>query len=160
MLDEDTYVTNDMNDPWLTYHGNTTIQVWFPPEVAKRCVVAVTVYAGTDETPNSAQSQEEGANYTMIDGQLATFTLLNTNLTYVEAGAESGFYGGSVMITNSSCASYFARVVVQFGHCEAGASGSAGGGPTGAGIDAGAGAVVDSGVGPLAEASADAAGSD
>ena len=31
------------------------------------------VYVGTDETPNSVESREEGANYTTAVGQLATF---------------------------------------------------------------------------------------
>jgi hypothetical protein len=145
MLDEDTYVTNDLNDPWLIYHGNTTVKIWFPPEVAGRTVEPPTVFAGTDDTPNSPESQEEGANFTQVDGQLATFTLLNTNLTYadgglvgdggVDAGAGGAIYGGSVLITNSSCASYFASVVVHFAHRDtptAASTPAEGGAPTGA----------------------------
>lgn len=131
MLDKDTYVTNDINAEWLTFRGNTTVKLWFPAEVAGRQVEPPLVYVGTDETPNSLESREEGANYTNGVGQLATFNELNTSLTYENGGgvtedkADAGYvcaseggvgcvYGGSILITNSSCADYSMHVEVHF----------------------------------------------
>jgi hypothetical protein len=182
MQDENTYVTNDWDSPWLVFRGNTTVKLWFPPEVAGRHPKLPVVAVGTDNTPNSLESQEAGANFTDGIGQLAIFNDLNTRLTIADAGgecaAEGGadgsldggstcspvYYGGSVEITNSSCASYFMHVEVDFELSDAGAvessSTDSGSSTVGAepGIDAGAGAVVDSGVGPVAEASAGDAG--
>jgi hypothetical protein len=134
MLDEDTYVTNGINDEWLPFHGNTTVKLWFPAEVAGRQAEIPVVAVGTDDAPNSAESGSEGANYTTGVGQLAIFNELNTNLTYEDGGRVRGdggvgdatvagyvcdggvgcIYGGSVLITNSSCADYFMHVEVHF----------------------------------------------
>lgn len=183
MLDENTYVSNGIDAPWLIFRGNTTVKLWFPPEVAGRQYELPIVGVGIDEMPNSIESQEEGGNYTLGVGQLAIFNDLNTRPTSADGGecsadggADGGLdggstcipiYGGSVTVTNSSCASYFLSVEVHFALPEVAPvespsidSGSSGAGRStvGAGIDAGAGAVVDSGVGPLAEASAGDAG--
>jgi hypothetical protein len=181
MQDENTYVTNDLNSPWLIFHGNTTVTLWFPPQVAGRHPKLPVVGVGIDDTPNSIQSLEEGGNFTIGVGQLATFNNLNTNPTNVDGGACTldggadasldggstcgpGYYGGSVEITNSSCASYFMHTEIDFDLVDtvavespsADSGSSMVGAQAGIGVDAGA--VVDSGAGPLAEASAGDAG--
>jgi hypothetical protein len=183
MLDDNTYVSNGIDMPWLIFRGNTTVKLWFPPEVAGRQAELPVVGVGVDETPNSPQSQEEGANYTTGIGQLALFNDLNTTPTSADggecvpnAGGDGGLdggsaciplYGGSVEITNSSCASYFLYAEIHFALPEVapvespsiGSGGlDAGSSMAGVGIDVGAGTAVDSGGSPLAQASAGDAG--
>jgi hypothetical protein len=112
MVDENTYETNGLNDPWLDFRGNTTIQIQFPPEVAGRTPLLPVVAIGTDQDPNSPAAEDAGANYTQSVGQLAIFNDLNTNPVANDAGTV--LYAGGFALTNVSCASYFAHVQVQF----------------------------------------------
>ena len=95
MQDENTYVSNDLDSPWLVFRGNTTVKLWFPPEVAGRHAKLPVVAVGTDDTPNSLESQEAGANFTDGVGQLAIFNDLNTRLTIADAGGECAAEGGA-----------------------------------------------------------------
>ena len=149
MLDEDTYVSNDLDQTWLDYQGNTTIQFRFPPAVAGRILEgAPEVDIGTDPTPNSGAARAAGGNFSQAAGQLAIFNELNT--TPDHDGADGGsLFGGGFVLTNASCAQFFAHVVVHFAPRVAGTSDSLDGGiATGAGADATLG--VDTG--PLSDA--------
>jgi hypothetical protein len=135
MQDENTYVSNALDQTFLVYNGNTTVRLWFPAEVAGRTPQLPTVAVGTDDAPNSDAAVAEGANYTQAIGQLATFNLLNT---FPEPRVVNGHrVGGGVWITNSSCASYFAQVTVHFDSTEAGSGDGVR--VAGAGADAGIG---------------------
>jgi hypothetical protein len=125
-------VSNDLNQTWLTYNGNTTIKVWFPPEVAGRIPEIPRVFVGIDDSPNSSAAFDSGANYTQAVGQLAIFNVLNVyprdpadgGPVYPRNPADGGPggsplnsgqpVGGGVEITNSSCATYFAHIEVAF----------------------------------------------
>jgi hypothetical protein len=138
MQDENTYVSNALDQTFLDYHGNTTVRIWFPAEVAGRTPEVPSVFVGTDDMPNSDASEADGANYTQAIGQLATFNLLNT---FPEPRVVDGHrVGGGVWITNSTCALYSAQVTVHFAIVDPTEAGSAGGVRlAGAGADAGIG---------------------
>jgi hypothetical protein len=146
MQSEDLYVSNDLNammgpappctspitgsqsyaSTWLDYHGNTTIKLWFPPEVAGRTVQSPIVDVGIDDMPNALFAMDAGINYTTAVGQLA---ILNALIVYpkpVKPPGRDYLVGGSVTITNTTCATYFAHVEVTFGPrlAEAGVGGS------------------------------------
>jgi hypothetical protein len=116
MQSEDFYVTNDINTTWLGYNGNTTIRLWFPPEVAGRIVQTPVVDVGLDDMPNAPFAMEEGLNYTTAVGQLAILNALMVFPEPVIVDLEGKKYrvGGSVTITNTTCASYFVHVEVTF----------------------------------------------
>jgi hypothetical protein len=142
MQTQDLYVTNDINkSPWLTYNGNTTIRLWFPPEVAGRSVQLPVVAVGTDDMPNADTAMAAGVNYTTGVGQLAILNALTIfpepkNVHLVTScstacsspdGSEGRMYpvGGSVTITNTTCATFFTHVEVTFGPlADAGIDGS------------------------------------
>jgi hypothetical protein len=133
MVDETTYVSNGLDQTWLDYHGNTTVRIWFPPSVAGWIAEAPQVLTGTDDMPNSDAALDSGANYTQVLGQIATFNTLNT----IGGVVDGHTVGGQVLITNSSCASYFAQITVHFiptGPIEAGGAAQT---APGAGADAG-----------------------
>jgi hypothetical protein len=133
MVDEDTYFSNDPNQPWLVYHGNTTVRFWFPPEVAGRTAEVPQVFVGIDQMPNSPDALDSGANYTQGVGQLAIFNTLSTQNPDGAPGPyeqDGHLVGGGFMVTNSSCASYFAHVEVHFAHLDTPTiDGPEGGGP-------------------------------
>jgi hypothetical protein len=111
-LVDDTYFTNDIDSNWLTFQGNSTVRIWFPPEVAGWYPYLPVVAVGTDPTPNSVASQDAGFNYTQGVGQLGIFNVENID---TEPKMVNGHcVGGGVSITNSTCATYFAYVEVQF----------------------------------------------
>jgi len=137
MQDEDTYVTNALNQRWLDYPGNTTVRIWFPPEVAGRTADLPIVAVGTDDAPNSDAAVSLGDNYAPAGGQLAIFNLLNT---FPEPKMVEGHrVGGGVWVSISSCASYFVHVQVHFARVDSTEAGGAGDGSRGAGADAGIG---------------------
>jgi hypothetical protein len=111
MLDENTFVTGDWGDPWLPYPPNTTIRIWFPPEVVGRTPRAPIGEVGVDQTPNGGPKFAGGDNWTNAAGQLAYYNFLQTNAS-VQAGHA---VGGGFWVTNATCApNYFARFEVDF----------------------------------------------
>jgi hypothetical protein len=98
----------------------TTIRLWFPPEALGLTLENITVYTGLDPTPNGGDAFVDGDIYAMAAGQTAVYNSFITTLargpdggpTLVEIGDAS--FGGSLDVTNSSCAVYFARIVVTF----------------------------------------------
>ncbi len=119
MEDARTFVTTPMAGPWIQYNGQTTIRIWFPKEVLGWKPKIPQVLVGTDPTPNTNQSFDDGDVSSPAAGQLAEFNLLTTD---PQSGADGGpFYvvngkefGGFLELTNASCAPYFAYVQVEF----------------------------------------------
>lgn len=122
MLDPLTYETNDVNATWLDYRGMTTIQIWFPPEVFGLTLENITVYTGLDPTPNGGDAFVDGDIYAMGAGQTAVYNSFNTTPARGTDGGptlkviDGASFGGSLDVTNNSCAVYFARIVVTFAH--------------------------------------------
>jgi hypothetical protein len=112
MQTEDLYVSNAIDDTWLDYNGNTTITLLFPPEVAGRSFQTPVVDLGISDKPNVDAGMNLGVNWTPGAGQLTIINDLNTRLMMLDGG---GYAGGSVTVTNASCANYFAHVEVTFG---------------------------------------------
>ena len=111
MLDENTFVTGGWYDPWLPYPPNTTIRIWFPPEVAGRTPRVPSGLVGVDQTPNGGPDFANGDNWTVAAGQLAYYNFLQTNAS-VQAGHA---VGGGFSVTNATCAKgYYARFEVDF----------------------------------------------
>jgi len=110
MVDATHFVTNDLDQTWLTFNGNTTIRVWFPPEAAGLYPFDVTGYVGTDPTPNGGDEFHDGDNFTKSVGQLFLYNFVNTDAGVVDGRA----VGGGFWATNSTCAGYFTRFVVEF----------------------------------------------
>jgi hypothetical protein len=171
MIDENTYVSNAIDSDWLDYHGMTTIQIWFPPEVVGRAADLPLVWEGLDPTPNGGDAYVNGDNYAMAGGQLAIFNFLETapggfapdggSLGAVKYDNDDGGHavGGGFSVTNGSCAPYFLRVEVHFFPVATGTSAAGdGGSPVDAQVDAGAlDTLTDTGaVGTLADAGGDA----
>ncbi len=161
MTDPFTYESNDINRPWLDYGGMTTVRLWFPPASLGLTPIDAVVYTGLDETPNGGDSFVDGDLWSQAAGQNAVFNSFNTEPmtgpdggpTVIEIGDAS--FGGSIQVTNASCARYFARIVVHFGPRESAATGMTG--PDAPLVDAGAEA---SGQAIDAEASPDAGAAD
>lgn len=117
MLDQNTYVSNDLNQNWLDFPGNTTIQIYFPPRAACRVAKSPDIEIGTAETPNSVAAYDDGGNYVPAAGQPAILNELNTDPIF---GPDGGIkYGGGLLLTNSSCALYAVHVEVDFAETEA-----------------------------------------
>jgi hypothetical protein len=119
MQDENTYISNDLNQPWLTYFGPTTIRVWFPASVAGRVPRAPPrVLIGPDQTPNGGVDFEAGDQWLQAVAQLAEFSSLETSDSgaFPIKGPDGGIFqaGGGVGITNDTCAHYYARIEVDF----------------------------------------------
>jgi hypothetical protein len=119
MLDENTYVTSAMDSDWIPFRGNSTIRIWFPVQVLGRVPLIPVVTVGLDQTPNGGAAFVPGDNYTFGAGQLALLNSLNTGDAGPDGGlvhdmVDGGSYGGGMSVSNSTCASYFARVEVQF----------------------------------------------
>ena len=152
MEDPTTFVTTAMNSPWIDYRGQTTIRIWFPKEVLGWTPKVPLVEVGTDPTPNTTESFDDGDVASPAAGQLAEFNLLTTA---PRTGADGGpffvvngkEFGGFLELTNASCAPYFAYVQVEFNQPQA-STGAEGGlaaagpdldaGPSGAASEAGA----------------------
>jgi hypothetical protein len=128
MLDENTYVTNDLDSDWLPFPGNSTIRIWFPLQLLGRIPLVPVVEVGIDQTPNSLASLEAGDNYTQGVGQLAIFNALSTTPPPNSDGGPGSFtfnkvdYGGTLWVTATTCAKYFAHIQVQFVPLDAGPS--------------------------------------
>jgi hypothetical protein len=171
MLDENTYVTNDMDSDWMLFPGNSTINIWFPPQVLGRVPLVPVVEVGLDPTPNGGDEFVPGDNYTFGAGQLALLNSLNTGNTHppgADGGPQAwvvdgGHYGGGISVGNSTCANYFARVEVQFVPLDAGTPTDPvnDGGSLDSGANAITGAVPDAATeGALADAGLADAGAD
>jgi hypothetical protein len=119
MEDATTFVTTAWTSPWIQYNGQTTIRVWFPKEVLGWNWKVPQVLVGTDPTPNTTESFDDGDVGSPAAGQLAEFNLLTTA---PRTGADGGpffvvngkEFGGFLELTNASCAPYFAYVQVEF----------------------------------------------
>jgi hypothetical protein len=122
MLDDNTFETNAIDEPWLKYPGNVTLRVKYPMEVG-RPMSWLEPYVGTSEQP----SQNDGSTWILASGALAELS-------------SSDATGFSVL--NATCASYFARFVVHFAPRSAADGGVDA--PQGSAIsDAGGGASTD-----------------
>jgi hypothetical protein len=141
MLDDNTFVTTDMNSPGIDYRGMTTIRIWFPKQVLGRIPTITQVTVGTDPTMNGGDSFDDADISTNAAGQLAEYNELTT--TRPPRGPDGGptfftfdggEFGGFIEVTNASCASYFAWVTVLF--AQPGEE-TADGGPNAAAPDAG-----------------------
>jgi hypothetical protein len=110
MVDRDTFVTGDWGAPWLPFGANTTIRIWFPPEVAGRYPKTPVADIGVDPTPNGGPSFMQGDTYATASGQLSEFNFLNTDMQRTDGGE----VGGGVWLTNGTCGLYYARVEVDF----------------------------------------------
>jgi len=98
MVGPNKYVTSDLNEPWISYGGNVTVHVHFPPGIG-RMPLQIDGLVGTSATPNGGQDFVGGDNLSSSAGQLA----------------EEFFASGTgFSALNASCASYFARFVVWF----------------------------------------------
>ena len=98
MLDPNTYETNDWNEPWISYPGNVTVTVHFPPGIGRQ-PLEVVGNVGTSATPNGGAQFMGGDNLAPVAGQLAEEFFVTP----------TGF-----SVFNASCAPYFARFVVTF----------------------------------------------
>jgi hypothetical protein len=93
-----TYETSAWDEPWISYNGNVTVNIHFPPGVY-RFPQTISGYVGTSPTPNGGADFMGGQNLSPAAGQLA----------------EEYFIGPSgFSVANASCASYFARFEVTF----------------------------------------------
>jgi hypothetical protein len=92
MLDENTYETNGVDEPWLDYPGNVTLTVHYPD--VGRVPTSIDPYVGISRYPNGPDS-----NWTEAAGALAEYSSLSRT---------------SFQVSNKTCASYFARFVVHF----------------------------------------------
>jgi hypothetical protein len=110
MLDNDTFVTNDWNEPWVPYRGNETLRIWFPLSLAGRIPKAPIGFLATDQTPNFGPDFRGGDNFSPAAGQLAYLNFLDTTPEATDAGLR----GGKFWATNGSCADYFAHFEVDF----------------------------------------------
>lgn len=152
MIDENTYVSNAIDSDWLDYHGMTTVQIWFPPEVLGRRALLPRVWVGLDPTPNGGDAYVNGDNYAPGAGQLAILNFLETapggfaadggSLGAVKYDKDDGGHpvGGGFSLTNGSCALYSASVEVDFVPLDSTGTSAAvdGGSPVDAQVDAGA----------------------
>jgi hypothetical protein len=94
MLDDNTYETNAIDEPWLAYPGNVRLQVNFPKDVG-RPMAWLEPYVGTSRQPTQSDSD--------------TWILASGALAEVIASDSTGF-----TVMNATCASYYARFVVHF----------------------------------------------
>jgi|CZKU01.1.fsa_nt_gi hypothetical protein len=98
MIDPNTYETSALNEPWIPYPGNVTVNIHFPKNVYRQ-PIAILGQVGTSATPNGGIDFMGGDNLSMAAGQLA----------------EEFFIGPTgFSVNNASCAPYFARFVVTF----------------------------------------------
>jgi hypothetical protein len=124
MVSADVFVTNALDEPWLSYPGNATIRVWLPLGVAGRTIDSLAGWVGTVPLPNEPGGFAKGLNYVPTSGQLSEFSEAQTPAAGIEtdAGTDAGTkYGGNFKATNGTCAPYFARFLVQFVPIDAGA---------------------------------------
>jgi hypothetical protein len=92
MLDDNTYETNRVDEPWLSYPGNVVVRVHYPD--TGRAPTSIDPYVGVSRFPNVPDS-----NWTQAAGALAEYSSMSP----------TGF-----SVTNGTCATYFARFVVHF----------------------------------------------
>jgi Galactose oxidase, central domain len=98
MVTPNQYETNDWNERWIPYPGDVTVNIDFPPGI-QRQPISITGYVGTSDTPNGGVDFQGGQNWAITSGQLDEgFFVSNTGFS----------------VTNSSCAVYSARFVVDF----------------------------------------------
>jgi hypothetical protein len=101
-IDENTYETTQIDQPWLSYPPMVAITVNFPPFFNGRRGAWLDVYLGTDATPNGGADFVFGDGYTTAAGYEAIYNFF---------GAPNG---NSVLISNGTCARYFMRAVAHF----------------------------------------------
>jgi hypothetical protein len=145
-LDDNTYVTTDLNGPWIPFNGNATIRVWFPPFFVNRTPTYVMeqVTNSSDGVANEQKGDEPfigGTNWTLGSGQLGYFNFLDTfgkriddagnpvlddagNWVTIDGGDAGTPVGGGFSVLNATCVNYFVRFVVGFVPLDAAASGS------------------------------------
>jgi hypothetical protein len=98
MVDAITYETSDWDDTWISYPGEITLRVQFPPSVT-RVPQAVQCYVGDGPSPNGGPGFQGGQAWTECSGQLGELALVDA----------TGF-----TVTNASCEAYYARFVATF----------------------------------------------
>jgi hypothetical protein len=94
MLDDNTYETNAIDEPWLNYPGNVRLDVSYPKDMG-RPMAWLEPYVGTSQQP----SQTDSATWILASGALAE--IVSSNST-------------DFSVLNATCASYYARFVVHF----------------------------------------------
>jgi hypothetical protein len=98
LVDPQTYETSGPNDDWISFPGQVTLHVLFPPGVAGT-PVSIDSYIGTGVSPNGGPDFQGGNLWSPCAGELCEFFFLDS----------TGFY-----VLNASCATYYARFVVHF----------------------------------------------
>ncbi len=98
MPDPNTYETSDWNEDWIYYPGEVTVRVHFPPGNT-RAPVSIDAYVGTGLSPNGGPDFQGGEGWVPAAGQLAEFFFVD----------QTGF-----SVSNTSCATYYARFVAHF----------------------------------------------
>jgi hypothetical protein len=98
MVDEDTWESNGLDEPWFDFPGQRTY--WFnTPQLLGREPVEMLAYITTVDNPN--QSVPRGSppdNYTLASGNVAEFL---------------DYRGDHFQVKNDTCGHYFVRVVVR-----------------------------------------------
>jgi hypothetical protein len=127
MIDENTFVTNDLNERWLDYEGAVTLLIWFPPEASGRIPIGIRGEMASAALPNIDATTLVDAgvvNFTEAAGQLAYYNNLHTEPSPLDVDGHR--VGGGVWAANATCQKYFARFIVDFVPQSAGALDAAG----------------------------------
>ena len=107
MIDDDTYETNALDEPWIPYPPNVTLNVTFPSGLgSSRVPVSIDSYIGISSTPND--SSDGAVNFTTAAGGVVEYDSLNS----------TGFQA-----INTTCSMYWARFVVHFAPASTGDAG-------------------------------------
>jgi hypothetical protein len=98
MVDEDTWESNGLDEPWFDFPGQRTY--WFnTPQLLGREPLEMLAYITTVDNPNAAAVGGAAPdNYTLASGNVAEFL---------------DYRGDHFQVKNDTCGHYFVRVVVR-----------------------------------------------
>jgi hypothetical protein len=96
-LDEDTYQTGAIDEPWVSYPGIQALVLRFPKQPEGRRVVLVDAYVSVTQ-----DQRTEGSNFTRAAGDLTIVRYANAN-------------EGEVHVLNRTCEHFYFRAIVRLG---------------------------------------------
>lgn len=98
MIDDDTWESNGLDEPWLEFPAQRAY-IFHTPLLVGRVPLEMLAYVSTVDNPNAGPD-----NYALASGNLAEF--LNN-------------HGDYFLVKNDTCGQYFVRVVVRVAHASA-----------------------------------------
>ena len=111
MVDDDTWESGGIDDPWLDFPAERTYEFHLPIELRGRAMLEMIPYVSVDQLPNASAA----SNWALGSGNLGEFLSRQCTCFRQDGGIHyPDNCDDAFLVRNDTCGEYFLRVVVRF----------------------------------------------